>query len=132
MAETRQIFDPFDNKTVTIRNDLILRLRGRYATGPTLENGEPEFGWREFPTPPIQHEAAAEIERLRADRETYNVWADEIKLNIDRLQTFIEFVLLWLTRDKVTDEERVSVIKHHPFLQDIIKERLISSGNGTP
>lgn len=66
MAETRQIFDLYHNKTVSIRNDLVLRLRGRYANGPTLANGEPEFGWNEFPTPPIQHEAAHEIERLRA------------------------------------------------------------------
>jgi len=29
-----------------------------------MDNGEPEFGWREFTTPPIQHEAAAELSRL--------------------------------------------------------------------
>ena len=66
MTETREAFDPFEGKTVQIRNDLVLRLRGQYACGPTLPNGEPEFGWREFETPPIQHEAAAEIERPRA------------------------------------------------------------------
>ena len=41
----------------------------------------------------------------------------------DHMNTFIEFVLLWITREKVTDEERVSVIKYHPFLQDIITRR---------
>lgn len=65
MSETRAIHDPFLNKTVEISDRLTDRLRGRYAVGPTLPNGEPEFGWREHKTPPIQHEAAAEIERLR-------------------------------------------------------------------
>lgn len=65
MAETRTIHDPFENKTVEIRNDLLLRLRGRYAIGPTLPNGEPEFGWRQHEVPPIHKEAADEIETLR-------------------------------------------------------------------
>lgn len=62
--ESRIIHDPFIGKDVEISNRLTDRLRGRYACGPTMANGEPEFGWREFETPPIQHEAAAEIERL--------------------------------------------------------------------
>ena len=45
--------------------DLVNRLRGKYAMGPQLPNGEPEFGWRQFKAPPIQQEAADEIERLR-------------------------------------------------------------------
>jgi hypothetical protein len=65
MSETLTKYDPFLNKEVEISNRLTDRLRGRYACGPTLPNGEPEFGWREFETPPIQKEAAAEIERLR-------------------------------------------------------------------
>lgn len=65
MAETHKIFDPFIGQTVTISSRLTDRLRGRYANGPTLENGEPEFGWRQFPSSPIQIEAANEIERLR-------------------------------------------------------------------
>jgi heterodisulfide reductase subunit C len=36
-----------------------------------MPNGEPEFGWRQFETPPIQHEAAAEIERLRTAQPQY-------------------------------------------------------------
>lgn len=64
--ETYTVFDPFLGKKVEISERLTDRLRGRYASGPTLPNGEPEFGWREFgPPPPIQLEAAAEIERLR-------------------------------------------------------------------
>lgn len=70
MTETREIYDPFHGKTVSIRNDLVLRLRGKYANGPTLPNGEPEFGWREFPTLPIQKEAADKIERLLAAIQT--------------------------------------------------------------
>lgn len=67
MSETRTIHDPFIGKTVEIRNDLTKRLRGIYASGPTLANGEPEFGWRKMAEPPpIQVEAAEEIDRLRA------------------------------------------------------------------
>jgi len=64
-VSTRTIHDPFLNKTVEISNRLTDRLRGRYANGPTMPNGEPEFGWNEFPTPPIQREAADEIDRLQ-------------------------------------------------------------------
>jgi len=64
MAETRKIHDPFLGKEVEITSRLTDRLRGKYASGPTMPNGEPEFGWRQFETPPIQHEAAKHIERL--------------------------------------------------------------------
>ena len=46
-------------------NDITERLRGKYPIGPRGADGEPEFGWRCFATPPIQHEAADEIESLR-------------------------------------------------------------------
>lgn len=65
-ASQRTVFDPFLNKDVQVSDRLVDRLRGRYACGPTLPNGEPEFGWREFQTPPIQHEAAARITELEA------------------------------------------------------------------
>ena len=58
--------DPFTGKNVQISDKLTDRLRGRYACGPTMPNGEPEFGWRLFETPPIQHKAAARIEALEA------------------------------------------------------------------
>lgn len=46
--------------------DIVNRLRGKYPVGPIV-NGEPEFGWRKFDgLPPIQAEAADEIELLRA------------------------------------------------------------------
>lgn len=64
-AGFREIHDPFLNKTVTISDRIVDRLRGRYAVGPTMANGEPEFGWRLHETPPIQHEAAVVIEALR-------------------------------------------------------------------
>lgn len=64
---SRTIHDPFLNEAVQISNNLTDRLRGRYACGPTLASGEAEFGWREFETPPIQKEAANEIDRLRAE-----------------------------------------------------------------
>lgn len=66
MAETREVHDPFTGQIAKIKNDLVERLRGKYACGPTLPNGEPEFGWRQYQTVPIQLEAAEEIERLRA------------------------------------------------------------------
>jgi hypothetical protein len=66
MEQTRDVFDPFEGRTVKISNNLTDRLRGKYAVGPMLANGEPEFGWRQFETPAIQIEAADVIERLRA------------------------------------------------------------------
>lgn len=63
MSETRTVHDPFHDKDVQVSNRIADRLRGKYAVGPVLPNGEPEFGWRQHQTPPIQHEAAALIER---------------------------------------------------------------------
>lgn len=64
--EFRTVYDPFDGKDVQISDRLVDRLRGKYASGPHLPNGNPEFGWRQFQAPPIQHEAAARIEALEA------------------------------------------------------------------
>lgn len=66
MNETRTVADPFLGKNVEVSDRLIDRLRGRYARGPTMANGEPEFGWSEFPVPPIQKEAADRIELLES------------------------------------------------------------------
>ena len=42
-----------------MNNDIKNRLRGKYAVGPIMEDGEPEFGYRSFGEPPlIQCEAA--------------------------------------------------------------------------
>lgn len=72
MTETHTVHDPFLNKTVEISSKLVDRLRGRYAVGPMLPSGEPEFGWRQFDgLPPIQAEAAAEIERLQTTLMEY-------------------------------------------------------------
>ena len=64
--EMRTVHDPFEGKDVQISDRLVDRLRGKYASGPHLPNGNPEFGWRQFQAPPIQHEAAARIETLEA------------------------------------------------------------------
>lgn len=72
MTETRTVHDPFLGQDVQISNRLVDRLRGIYASGPHLPNGNPEFGWRQFQAPPIQHEAAAEIEKLQAEIERLN------------------------------------------------------------
>jgi hypothetical protein len=66
MSDTRTIHDPFHNKAVQISDRLTDRLRGKYACGPVMPNGEPEFGWRQWDTLPIQHEAADRIEALEA------------------------------------------------------------------
>jgi hypothetical protein len=63
---TRTVHDPFTGKDVQVSDRLTDRLRGRYARGPTMPNGEPEFGWATHEVPPIQIEAAAHIEALEA------------------------------------------------------------------
>lgn len=64
MSDARTIFDPFLGKDVVIVDRLTDRLRGNYACGPHLPNGRPEFGFRQFQAPPIQHEAAAVLDAL--------------------------------------------------------------------
>jgi hypothetical protein len=63
-TEMRTVRDPFEGRDVQISDRLVDRLRGIYAMGPHLPNGKPEFGFRQFEAPPIQHEAAARIEAL--------------------------------------------------------------------
>lgn len=53
MGETRTVYDPFLGQDVQISDHLVDRLRGIYASGPHLPNGNPEFGWRQFQSPPI-------------------------------------------------------------------------------
>jgi len=86
VSDARKIHDPFLGKDVVIIDRLVDRLRGNYACGPHLPNGRPEFGFRQFQAPPIQHEAAAVIEALvkalqRISADTSDLfaaeWADE-------------------------------------------------------
>ncbi len=85
--------DPFTGKAVAISNKLTDRLRGRYASGPTLGNGEPEFGWRQMPTVPIQCEAADRIEALEAALRRINVLIDSpAKFNVD-IQSVLDSVI---------------------------------------
>lgn len=88
MTETRTVHDPFLGKDVEVSNNLVDRLRGKYAVGPMQPNGEPEFGWRQLETSPVQHEAAAEIEKLRADLNLCRAErdaADEVSRTAERL-----------------------------------------------
>ena len=64
MSEMRTVYDPFHGRAEQISDRLVDRLRGKYASGPHLPNGNPEFGWRQFQSPPIQHEAADRIVAL--------------------------------------------------------------------
>ena len=66
MAATRTVHDPFIGKAVQISDRLSDRLRGRYACGPTMANGEPELGWRQMPQIPIQLEAADRLDKVEA------------------------------------------------------------------
>lgn len=69
--------EPYQTKA---RASLVNRLRGRYPIGPTLPNGEPEFGWRQFDVsalPPIHGEAADEIERLREALQAIRDYEDQ-------------------------------------------------------
>ncbi len=78
---TRTVHDPFVGKDVQISNRLVDRLRGKYANGPTMPNGEPEFGWQQMPEIPIQCAAADRIEELeRALRLVEDALTDEIDL----------------------------------------------------
>lgn len=63
---TRKVHDPFLGKEVEISDKLTDRLRGKYATGPMMANGEPEFGWRQMPQIPIQLKAADRIDELES------------------------------------------------------------------
>lgn len=90
---SRIVYDPLLNKTVEISANLVDRLRGKYACGPTMPNGEPEFGWNQFKTPAIQHEAAAEIEnkdaeikRLRCDKNILLSDVSNAQAEIERLK----------------------------------------------
>lgn len=78
MSDTRKLFDPFLEMEVEISDKLTDRLRGTYAIGPIGPDGVPEFGWRQHGVPPIQIEAAAEIDRLNALVDgPYLVWSNE-------------------------------------------------------
>jgi hypothetical protein len=71
------VHDPFTGQDVQISDRLVDRLRGKYASGPHLPNGNHEFGWRQFQAPPIQHEAAKKIEELEARIATAGALASQ-------------------------------------------------------
>ncbi len=75
----RTVHDPFTGSDVKISDRLVDRLRGKYASGPHLPNGNPEFGWRQFQAPPIQHEAAARIEAMEAAFEALRDIEEDIR-----------------------------------------------------
>lgn len=104
---SRTVWDPLLNKTVEISANLVDRLRGMYACGPTMPNGEPEFGWNQFKTPAIQHEAAAEIEKkdaeikeLRCDKSILLSDMSDAKAEIEQLKKALT-IIRW-TKDNET------------------------------
>lgn len=85
--ETRTVHDPFIGTDVQISNRLVDRLRGKYASGPHLPNGNPEFGWKQFQATPINLEAAERIEALEtALREAIEGWEDGANYKGDYLR----------------------------------------------
>lgn len=81
--------------------DLVDRLRGKYVlavndgAGPL--NGKDTFA-REFQTPPIQHEAAAEIERLRDEVARLNRLSTQMILSWDRWQGTLDGRVIFWTK----------------------------------
>ena len=86
--------------------DITSRLRCKYPVGVIGEDGEPEFGWRDFSGPapeglvlptPLMLEAAncidaqaAEIERLRIQNDGYDGTIAKRDLEIERLRKALE------------------------------------------
>ena len=68
----------------TVSNGSIV---GRLNDWPATGNGD---GMDAVVVKRLMREAGAEIERLQADRETYNRWADEIKAGVAELKAEIE------------------------------------------
>lgn len=99
--ETRTVRDPFLGVDAVISNRLTDRLRGKYACGPTLPNGEPEFGWRENWAPPIQHEAAARIETLEADVSTLTRERDQAREALELAEPILAAVSMLLREDRI-------------------------------
>lgn len=63
---------------------LVNRLRGKYAIGPVLPNGEPQFGWKIHDgLCPIHQEAANRIETLEADAKRLN-WLERMGFSTHR------------------------------------------------
>jgi hypothetical protein len=62
------------------------RLVGKYACGPTMANGEPEFGYRQFETAPVQHEAAAHILGLETSLHAAEQSLVALKADNERLR----------------------------------------------
>ena len=94
--ESRTVFDPFYGKDVQVSDRLVDRLRGKYASGPHLPNGNPEFGWRQFQAPPIQHEAAARIDEL--ELALRKIWSDTRDMDDELLEHLHKIAMTALNR----------------------------------
>jgi hypothetical protein len=110
--ETHIVHDPFLKRDVEVSSKLTDRLRGKYASGPTMPNGEPEFGWRQFETPPIQHEAADAIDSLLKERDALQarVWKLEAEKTIGWVETINnesdQIARMWQDRATRLQQER--------------------------
>jgi hypothetical protein len=91
--ETRTVHDPFVGVDVQVSNRLVDRLRGKYASGPHLPNGLPEFGWRQFQATPINLEAATRIEALEAALHKINRLIDRPSCFNGEIQKVLDSVI---------------------------------------
>lgn len=77
---------------------LVQRLKGNYAIGPHLPNGNPEFGWRQFQSPPICHEAAERIVELEKEiqqkRDELTKMNRRIKNQRERLHWYEKVIMM--------------------------------------
>lgn len=67
----------------------------------------------------------------------HSTMADQLQAEIERLRgvlhqhyCFVHFVHLWVNRDGVTDDVRVSAIKHHPSLRKWMGEEASNDQQG--
>lgn len=114
-----------DGKGEAMSDDIVERLRGRYAMGPHLPNGEPEFGWRQFQATPINVEAADEITRLRAKlaeaRDVSPVFRlADAEIEIERLRAEI-----LKERDKAL-KEAIAELEHIPRRIELMSGQRLS------
>lgn len=70
------------------------RLTGHYPIGPIGPDGQPEFGFREFPTAPIFHEASAALRQLLTERRALRAKAEALEKAIVKTAIPLEVLRL--------------------------------------
>ncbi len=96
-------------------SDIIQRLRCKYPMGPIGDNGEPEFGWRDFrgPAPegmvlptPLMLEAANALDAQTAEIAAQAQHANFLNAEITRLRAALTRAETWISETDHGDECR--------------------------